>query len=72
MCVCITGTKCNRTAAFASEKKNVVHKLSNNADHKITEFVNWYLQGLYVGKFISSLILLSHYTYSDLTYVSAQ
>jgi len=73
MCVCITGTKCNRTAAFApGKKKTVVHKLSNNADREITEFVNSYLQGLLVGKFISTLILFSHYTYSDLTQVSAQ
>jgi hypothetical protein len=72
MCICITGTKCNRTAPFASEKKTVVHKLSNNADHEITEFVNWYLQGLHVGKFISTLILFSDYTYSDLTWVRAQ
>ena len=46
------------------------HKLLNNADHEITEFVNWYLQGLHVGKFISTLILFSHYSYSDLTQVS--
>jgi hypothetical protein len=54
------------------KKKTVVHKLLNNADHEITEFVNWYLQGLHVRKFISKLILFSHYTYSDLTQVSAQ
>lgn len=72
MCVCITGTKCYRTAAFVSEKKTVVHKLSNNADHEITEFVNWNLQRLHVVKFICKLILFSHYTYSDLTWMSAQ
>jgi hypothetical protein len=71
MCVCITGTKCNRTTAVVPEKKTVVHKLLNNADHEITEFVNWYLQELHVGKFISTLILFSHYTYSDVTRVNA-
>jgi hypothetical protein len=54
------------------KKKNVVHKLLNNADHEITEFVNWYLQELHVGKFIFTLILFSHYTYSDLTRVNVQ
>ena len=73
MCVCITGTKCNRTDAFASKKKKtVVQKLSNNADHEITEFVHWYLQGLQVGKFLCTLIQFSHYIYSDLKQVGAQ